>query len=135
MKNEKEKKRKKEKRGRKLRSPLLVGRTKPRVDGEPGRTEGRTLSLSRSVLRNARKAKNERSKQTRREKNKKTKRKRKKQACDTYLHPFSRIHGCSTLEARMDGTDWVPIWASGDIISIIIIIIIIIIIVHCYYYN
>ncbi len=32
----------------------------------------------------------------------------------------------------MDGKDWVPIWASGDIISIIIISIIII--VHCYYY-
>jgi hypothetical protein len=29
------------------------------------------------------------------------------------LHPYSRIHGCSTLEARMDGTDWVPIWGIG----------------------
>ncbi len=95
--------------------------------GEDRRTH--TPRERESVLRNERKAKNERSKQKRRKKKEKT----KKQACDTYLHPFSRIHGCSTLEARMDGTDWVPIWASGDIISIIIIIIIII--VHCYYYN
>jgi hypothetical protein len=69
---------------------------------------------------------NERNKQTNKGKKKKTK-ERKKQACDTYLHPYSRIHGCSTLEARMDGTDWVPIWASRYIISIIIIIIIIIV--------
>ncbi len=110
----KQKKQKKEKRGRKLRSPLLVGRTKPPVDGwlAGGGQKDAHSERKRDYYEVREKQKNERSKQTSGKKKKK-KNKRKKQACDTYLHPYSRIHGCSTLEARMDGTDWVPIWGIG----------------------